>query len=170
MYTSGSSETDQKLPYHSFTDGVMALLHAKLQILIPSFPWIVQGGRAWGLNPRKGRDQILPSGNLEGDQRRRAPRHQPLGGQPAVPHRLLAHEHPHHAAHHLPHEARRVRDEPTGQDRREQLPVGEGKQVRGGVGQVFRGASRQGPARVDLVDEEDDPDSRRGSSTCMQIF
>ena len=31
--------------------------------LIPSFPWIVPGWRAWGRNPRKGRDQVLPSGN-----------------------------------------------------------------------------------------------------------
>ena len=36
--------------------------------LISSFPWIVPGW-GWGRNPRKGRDQILPSGNtvhLEG--------------------------------------------------------------------------------------------------------
>ena len=39
------------------------LRYATLQNLIPSFPWIAPGWRAWGRNPRKGRDQILPSGN-----------------------------------------------------------------------------------------------------------
>ena len=32
---------------------------ARWQNLIPSFPWIASGWRAWGRNPRKGRDQIL---------------------------------------------------------------------------------------------------------------
>ena len=32
---------------------------ARWQNLIPSFPWIATGWRAWGRNPRKGRDQIL---------------------------------------------------------------------------------------------------------------
>ena len=32
---------------------------ARWQNLIPSFPWIAPGWRAWGSNPRKGRDQIL---------------------------------------------------------------------------------------------------------------
>ena len=32
---------------------------ARWQNLIPSFPWIVPGWRAWGRNPRKGRDHIL---------------------------------------------------------------------------------------------------------------
>ena len=32
---------------------------ARWQNLIPSFPWIAPGWRAWGHNPRKGRDQIL---------------------------------------------------------------------------------------------------------------
>ena len=32
---------------------------ARLQNLIPSFPWIAPGWREWGRNPRKGRDQIL---------------------------------------------------------------------------------------------------------------
>ena len=32
---------------------------ASWQNLIPSFPWIAPGWRAWGRNPRKGRDQIL---------------------------------------------------------------------------------------------------------------
>ena len=32
---------------------------SRWQNLIPSFPWIVPGWRAWGRNPRKGRDQIL---------------------------------------------------------------------------------------------------------------
>ena len=36
--------------------------------MIPFFPWIVPGWRAWGCNPRKGRDQILPSGNLEEEE------------------------------------------------------------------------------------------------------
>ena len=37
---------------------------ARWQNLIPYSPWIAPGWRAWGSNPRKGRDQILPSGNL----------------------------------------------------------------------------------------------------------
>ena len=32
---------------------------ARWQNLIPSFPWIAPGWRAWGRNPKKGRDQIL---------------------------------------------------------------------------------------------------------------
>ena len=32
---------------------------ARWQNLIPSFPWIAPGWRAWGHNPRKERDQIL---------------------------------------------------------------------------------------------------------------
>ena len=32
---------------------------ARWQNLIPSFPWIAPGWRAWGRNPRKGRDHIL---------------------------------------------------------------------------------------------------------------
>ena len=32
---------------------------ARWQNLIPSFPWIAPGWRAWGRNPRKGRDQML---------------------------------------------------------------------------------------------------------------
>ena len=32
---------------------------ARWRNLIPSFPWIAPGWRAWGRNPRKGRDQIL---------------------------------------------------------------------------------------------------------------
>ena len=32
---------------------------ARWQNLIPSFPWIAPGRRAWGRNPMKGRDQIL---------------------------------------------------------------------------------------------------------------
>ena len=32
---------------------------ARWQNLIPSFPWIAPGWRAWGRNPRKGRDPIL---------------------------------------------------------------------------------------------------------------
>ena len=32
---------------------------ARFQNLIPSFPWIAPGWRAWGRNPRKGRDRIL---------------------------------------------------------------------------------------------------------------
>ena len=35
------------------------LRYTMLQNLIPSFPWIAPGWRAWGRNPRKGRDQIL---------------------------------------------------------------------------------------------------------------
>ena len=32
---------------------------ARWQNLIPSFPWFAPGWRAWGRNPRKGRNQIL---------------------------------------------------------------------------------------------------------------
>ena len=40
------------------------LRYATLQNLIPSFPWIAPGWRAWGRNPRKGRDQILQRSHL----------------------------------------------------------------------------------------------------------
>ena len=46
------------------------LRYATLQNLIPSFPWIAPPRPPPWRNPRKGRDQILPSGNLgasEGD-------------------------------------------------------------------------------------------------------
>ena len=39
------------------------LRYAKLQNLIPSFPWIAPPRPPPWRNPRKGRDQILPSGN-----------------------------------------------------------------------------------------------------------
>ena len=41
---------------------------ATLQNLIPSFPWIVQPRPPRWRNPKKERDQILPSGNLAEDQ------------------------------------------------------------------------------------------------------
>ena len=41
------------------------LRYATLQNLIPSFPWIVPPRPPPWHDPRKGRDQILPSGNLE---------------------------------------------------------------------------------------------------------
>ena len=40
------------------------LRYAALQNLIPSFPWIATPRPPPWRNPRKGRDQILPSGNL----------------------------------------------------------------------------------------------------------
>ena len=40
------------------------LRYAALQNLIPSFPWIAPLRPPPWSNPRKGRDQILPSGNL----------------------------------------------------------------------------------------------------------
>ena len=40
------------------------LRYAALQNLIPSFPWIAPPRPLPWRNPRKGRDQILPSGNL----------------------------------------------------------------------------------------------------------
>ena len=43
------------------------LRYATLQNLIPSFPWIAPLRPPPWRNPRKGRDQILPSGNLEGE-------------------------------------------------------------------------------------------------------
>ena len=41
------------------------LHYATLQNLIPSFPWIAPPRPPPRRNPRKGRDQILPSGNLD---------------------------------------------------------------------------------------------------------
>ena len=41
------------------------LRYAALQNLIPSFPWIAPPRPPPWHNPRKGRDQILPSGNLD---------------------------------------------------------------------------------------------------------
>ena len=41
------------------------LRYAALQNLIPSFPWIVPLRPPPWRNPRKGRDQILPSGNTD---------------------------------------------------------------------------------------------------------
>ena len=38
---------------------ILKIRVARWQNLIPSFPWIAPGWRAWGRNPRKGRDQIL---------------------------------------------------------------------------------------------------------------
>ena len=52
------------------------LRYATLQNLMPSFPWIAPGWRAWGRNPRKGRDQILPSGNLDCGIRAEGPNRQ----------------------------------------------------------------------------------------------
>ena len=43
----------------------LRLRYAMLQNLIPSFPWIAPGWRAWGRNPRKGRQQILQSSIAE---------------------------------------------------------------------------------------------------------
>ena len=40
-------------------DGRLQVSAARWQTFIPSFPWIASGWRAWGRNPRKGRDQIL---------------------------------------------------------------------------------------------------------------
>ena len=40
------------------------LRYAMLRNLIPSFPWIAPPRPPMWRNPRKGRDQILPSGNL----------------------------------------------------------------------------------------------------------
>ena len=45
------------------------LRYAALQNLIPSFPWIAPPHPPPWRNPRKGRDQILPSGNLVGGLR-----------------------------------------------------------------------------------------------------
>ena len=39
--------------------------YATLQNVIPSFPWIAPPRPPPWRNPRKGRDQILPSGNLD---------------------------------------------------------------------------------------------------------
>ncbi len=45
------------------------LRYATLQNLIPSFPWIAPPRPPPWRNPRKGRDQILPSGNPVGGGR-----------------------------------------------------------------------------------------------------
>ena len=51
------------------------LRYATLQNLIPSFPWIAPPRPPPWRNPRKGRDQILPSGNpVRGRRGRRRPR------------------------------------------------------------------------------------------------
>ena len=44
---------------HLIGDVVVPGIVARWQNLIPSFPWIAPVWRAWGRNPRKGRDQIL---------------------------------------------------------------------------------------------------------------
>ena len=50
------AETDRALPIrHAFVLSSVA----RWQNWIPSFPWNVPGWRAWGRNPRKGKDQIL---------------------------------------------------------------------------------------------------------------
>ena len=46
------------------------LRYAVLQRLIPSFPWIAPGWRAWRRNPRKGRDHMLPSCNTGRERER----------------------------------------------------------------------------------------------------
>ena len=46
-------------------DSGLWLRYATLQNLIPSFPWIAPPHPPPWHNPRKGRDQILPSGNLD---------------------------------------------------------------------------------------------------------
>ena len=46
-------------PAAASDDGAPGGKVARWQNLIPSFPWIAPGWRAWGRNPRKGRDQIL---------------------------------------------------------------------------------------------------------------
>ena len=51
---------------------------ARWQNVIPSFPWIAPGWRAWGRNPKKGRDQILPSGNHGRHMDRMSRHHHPL--------------------------------------------------------------------------------------------
>ena len=50
----------------------LRLRYATLQNLIPSFPWIVPLRPPPRCNPRKGRDQILPSGNLDSPDLRAA--------------------------------------------------------------------------------------------------
>ena len=47
------------------SDATMGGSVARWQNLIPSFSWIAPGSRAWGLNPKKGRDQILQSSVAE---------------------------------------------------------------------------------------------------------
>ena len=48
-----------KLEYEDCYDKALRYSDARWQNLTPSFPWIAPGWRAWGRNPRKGRDQIL---------------------------------------------------------------------------------------------------------------
>ena len=56
-------EAIQKDKHHKLREGhdIASLLGkvARWQILVPSFPWIAPGWRAWERNPRKGRDQIF---------------------------------------------------------------------------------------------------------------
>ena len=59
------------------------LRYATLQNLIPSFPWIAPPRPPPWRNARKGRDQILPSGNLAHSCRRPArPASPPAGATP----------------------------------------------------------------------------------------
>ena len=48
----------------SLLPSVLWLCYSALQNLIPSFPWIAPPCPPPWHNPRKGRDQILPSGNI----------------------------------------------------------------------------------------------------------
>ena len=50
---------EKKCRIASQTEELLMIRVARWQNLIPSFPWIAPGWRAWGRNPRKGRDQIL---------------------------------------------------------------------------------------------------------------
>ena len=56
------------------------LRYATLQNLIPSFPWIAPPRPPPWRNPRKGRDQILQSGNLAGAVATTSPQLPRLGG------------------------------------------------------------------------------------------
>ena len=54
----GSSEREGMAELGSGVNPLAFGALARWQNLIPSFPWIAPGWRAWGRNPRKGRDQI----------------------------------------------------------------------------------------------------------------
>ena len=59
----GADVVQERLVVGDDEEGLLPVLHvvsvARWQNLTPSFPWIEPGWRAWGRNPRGGRDQIL---------------------------------------------------------------------------------------------------------------
>ena len=53
------------------TSGFCTMAAPRCAAKLDPFSWIAPGWRAWGCNPRKGRDPILPPGNTSCSRRRR---------------------------------------------------------------------------------------------------